>query len=501
MASATQHTREDAGVLLVLSAYTALAMFLAYRLPLWADEAYTLATTSGSLAKAAHQAVGFELQPPLYFMVLWLWRSLNRSLLWGRALGVLCVGTAAWLASRLSRRVAPGLSPAWTAAIFAFNPLSIWSAVELRPYPMALLLGMTLVTAFPSSLLAESSGRRTAVRYGVLSTVALYTQYYLGFLLPAQAAALAILGPRRRIRVYLAILCAVGVASLPIVPWVLDQLPAQAPFGSDGLSVGDVVALLGRGLRYIVPTPLSHQRSWLELVGIVPLALVVVASRKRTGQWSREALWFACIVLAASGCAALAALLVGPENTSERHTIAILPPSLLLLVALCRQTPLRLSRAVLAVLILLDAALLVRQYRPLSKDGDSAHVAGYLDGAARPGEPIFVFPGPNVLPLRFYQRGISPIVALPMEPSLDTFDQTRFPIPDSIALIRRFSEYPPARCALWLVVEPTGKDLGLDFGQPVLEEYVAAHYRELERREFAGNVSVRRLENRRCQNS
>jgi hypothetical protein len=58
--------------------YSAFMMYLCYELNIWVDEAYTLDTTSAkySLSKVIYQSYNFESQPPLYFILLWLWRSL-----------------------------------------------------------------------------------------------------------------------------------------------------------------------------------------------------------------------------------------------------------------------------------------------------------------------------------------------------------------------------------------------------------------------------------------
>lgn len=57
-----------------------LTLPLAARLNLWLDEAYSLHTTGGGTLRALDEAIRHELQAPLYFIVLQLWRELDHSL-------------------------------------------------------------------------------------------------------------------------------------------------------------------------------------------------------------------------------------------------------------------------------------------------------------------------------------------------------------------------------------------------------------------------------------
>src|SRR5581483_2149502 len=55
----------------------ALAFWSSAHKSIWVDEAYTLLTAGNSVAGTWHQAVHFELQPPLYFLVIHLWLKLG----------------------------------------------------------------------------------------------------------------------------------------------------------------------------------------------------------------------------------------------------------------------------------------------------------------------------------------------------------------------------------------------------------------------------------------
>ena len=60
---------------LLILFHICIAIFLAKNLNVWIDEVYSLYTTGEGVRYAIKQSISFELQPPLYFVLLSLWRS------------------------------------------------------------------------------------------------------------------------------------------------------------------------------------------------------------------------------------------------------------------------------------------------------------------------------------------------------------------------------------------------------------------------------------------
>ena len=58
----------------LLAVHLGLTLPLAWKLNLWIDEASSLATSGKTLLFAVRQAFSYELQAPLYFALLNLWR-------------------------------------------------------------------------------------------------------------------------------------------------------------------------------------------------------------------------------------------------------------------------------------------------------------------------------------------------------------------------------------------------------------------------------------------
>ncbi|HVA37720.1 MAG TPA: hypothetical protein VNJ51_08905, partial [Candidatus Dormibacteraeota bacterium] len=73
-----------------VAAQLLLTVPLAFALNIGKDDAYTLASTGQGAAYALHQAIFFEQNAPLYFVVMSLWRAIDGSAPFARLFSVLC---------------------------------------------------------------------------------------------------------------------------------------------------------------------------------------------------------------------------------------------------------------------------------------------------------------------------------------------------------------------------------------------------------------------------
>src|SRR5439155_3068690 len=161
----------------------ALTGWLSWELNVWRDEMYSLHTSALPVPDAARHAIAFELQPPVYFALLAAWRTLDGSIWFARLLSS-CFGAATIVvAAALSRRFAPRLHSAYAAALVATHPFVVWAGTEIRVYALVLFLSTLLTLTFVDAYWAASSRARSRLAFAAVATVALYTQYYLSFVL------------------------------------------------------------------------------------------------------------------------------------------------------------------------------------------------------------------------------------------------------------------------------------------------------------------------------
>ncbi len=198
-----------------LIALTALAAAL--RLPtlgsqsLWLDEVLTGELARGSLGELFHRVAEQEANPPLFYVVEWLWTRVAGtseialrlpSALFGIALVPVAYG--------IGRRLASERAGVALAALVAVHPLLVYYSQEARGYA-AVALACAVGFLF---FLDAVEGRRGALGWAIASAVALGCHYFAIFPIAIEAAILL----ARRGRAALPALAGVGVVGAGPAP-------------------------------------------------------------------------------------------------------------------------------------------------------------------------------------------------------------------------------------------------------------------------------------------
>jgi mannosyltransferase len=489
-------SRERRGVLVVAAIHLALTLFLAARLNLWRDEVYSLHTTSGGLRLAWLRALNFEMQPPFYFVALRVWRLAGGGIFFARVLSVLCGFLAVYSILPLARRFLPGLPAACIAAAFAFHPLTIASAVEIRLYAFALLLSSGLLVTFFDGYLKEPEERWARRAHAVLGLVALYTQYYLGFLLAAGAVSLLVVRKWRSLRHYLFHMLGVGLAFAPMGLIIPSQVTNHTGTVRVPLSLKYTARLIAWRIHaFVLPDAWAPEiLSWAVFLSFgVALALGLVLLFRR-GVSSR--------VLATWSLAATVAVLfscvlrvTGEELFEPRHSAALFLPVILVVWGVADAAGRKVALALTILSVTFAAFSLAYTYRALAKDGDVERVARYLQERERPGEPIVVFPSENAAVLGYYYRGPNVIVPVPWRPDPERFDPREFVLHDADEFWKALGGELAPGSELWIVTFGPRTFLQISYNHDLLERLIASGFVVEEERAFF-KARVRHLRRR-----
>jgi uncharacterized membrane protein len=149
------------------------------RQSLWDDEMSTIKTISTPSSEFVHRFATYETHPPIYFLQLKLWRALGM-----RSLVKLRANSAFWgslsliliyIVGRLYGGDALGLL---VMTFLALAPLHIAYSQEMRPYALAMTIGLAALWALE---------RRAWVGLSALWTALLYTHYWGAFVVLAQS--------------------------------------------------------------------------------------------------------------------------------------------------------------------------------------------------------------------------------------------------------------------------------------------------------------------------
>lgn len=471
---------------LLILLHLGITLTLSNLLNVWIDEAYTLHTTGNGLAYAFTQALRFELQPPLYFLLLSLWRKLNDSVFFARLFSVLCVGLTLKTVIGISRRYLPEVNPVWIIGTIAFNPLLIWAAVEMRVYALVLLISALLLLLFFDGFLQDEPRFASRALYVLVSILALYTQYYLGFLLVAPAFALLVL---RRWRSLAAYLVGMGVVAICFLPMLTVGYSQRRTFSQNVVELNpfreNLIRIIWLIREYLLPLgweSLEFFRRWILRLSILAVPVVLFKYRRHV-TFRHVALW---TILSISTLAFLLLLHVAGESAlQDRHVAMLFLPTILsafgVLALAARSRGLALA---MAIALFFNAISLYEMYRPMAKSGDWNRVASYLMAEEKPGQAILVFHGGNSLPLSYCYKGPNVIVPIPRGDSFETYDDSKYGLKDESEITSALSSVEGEHQQLWLVTHDQCQSFGVDYNCGILEGYVNRNYSVLSDKTF-----------------
>ena len=161
--------------------YALFLLFLCNEMSIWVDEAYTLNTTANSLSKVVHLSYQFEGQPPVYFVILALWRKFNNGIFFARSLSVLFTFLSAYVLNKLLKLIFEKIYTKWVIILFLINPVTIHAGLEIRLYSFLILLSVTLIYLF--YLIYYYNHTSHKILFIIIGVLGVYTQYYFVFLI------------------------------------------------------------------------------------------------------------------------------------------------------------------------------------------------------------------------------------------------------------------------------------------------------------------------------
>lgn len=204
---------------LVLWLAASFLLFASGLLHMHSDEDLSYRATRGTLSDTiTYQTSLQDNQAPLWFVTFWAWRQTIGDAEWAaRVLGLLLTLPALALAYRMARGWFGEFAAVGAVLIAVTNGYFLTYALDIRPYPLVLLVVTISLWAFDRWITRQT--RRAAIFYGVSLALLLYTHYLLVFVIVAQA--IYLIAARKLSRRVLAQgIGAGGLALLLWLPWL-----------------------------------------------------------------------------------------------------------------------------------------------------------------------------------------------------------------------------------------------------------------------------------------
>ncbi len=480
---ALEGVRRPSVAVIAVSLNLLLTLPLAAVLNLWQDEAYTLQSTAHGVGYAFHEALAFEQNAPLYFVLMVFWRHLSENLFFLRLSSILCGAATVALIPALVKRYIPKGNLGFVTLAVAWNPFLIWAAVELRVYALVILLSALLMLLFFDGFLADRRSTRAAVLYALCIAVALYTQYYLAFLVAAQGAAM-LLYRRSAWRPFFASAFAAAILFVPMLIIVPSQVANFRGAFAPPPSVFHSAAILASILwRYVLPLGVPHATVLYIVLSVMAVGAGIAGRRffHASGSAPVVVMLMVAVLIFAAGAYA------GGVHILNRHAASLFVPVMLAVFAAFTflRSPLdrRAASIWFALAMIVSVASLIQTYYALAKPGDWIRSTSYLSAREAPGEPILIFQAENALPFAYYYHGPNRVIAVPEGVDFSRYDVTRFVVKSNAQLQAVF----PKAKHLWLITAGECVAANISFGCGAVERYVASNYKVESDRAFFGS--------------
>lgn len=362
----------------------------------WYDEAVTVhRVLHPSLGATLSIVPRSESNPPLYYLLAWVWtRAFGTSEVGIRSLSALAGIATVPVVWATARRLV-GTPAAWLAAgIVAVNPFLVWYSQEARPYALVTLLAAASLYWWVR--VPEEPSKRALGWWAVFSLLAICTHYFAGFLVGAEAVGLLLLRRDRRVMTAVA---AVGAGVLALAPLALHQAASDHTNWIAAMSLPS--RLLATPEKFALGETATRVRPLLGAAALILAVLTVrlaVTTRSELRRSARVPL------LLAAACLGVPLLLVlaGQDYIWPRNLIvALLPLSIVGGVALATPRRWQMTATLAGLLGLLSiAAVVVVDVRPRLQRADWRDLAPVIGRAAETRAIVVPFIGDE--PLEFY---------------------------------------------------------------------------------------------------
>ncbi|HMS39738.1 MAG TPA: glycosyltransferase family 39 protein [Pyrinomonadaceae bacterium] len=485
-------------VFILIFLHLAIAVPLALTLNIWVDEASTLYTTKSGFFQTFQNIFTDEKQAPLYFLILSLWRKLSDSVFFAQVFSMIFSVAAIFAFARLAKRIWEEKTAIFITAIFAFHPFLIWASFEIRVYSLLIFLSCLLFIFFYDGCLDDeiisrkgaNAQRRAQIFYVLTAVVALYTHYYLGFVLVGAFFALLILRHFAAAKTYFMLMLAVGVAILPLFYIINLQFSDRiSTFQEEKSFIEGARTLWNHFLTFVLPTEIypteeitifSVFRLWIVRVAF--LAALIVFVKNKFKVTDKIIVSFGTIFAVCAMFFLFVYFQLGVGYIETRHAAVFFVAVFVFASAVFVKILPRKSWIFVTVLYSIFSVYgIYALYPNLTKRGDWARIAEYIEKNETENQPIMMFQVYDAIALPVYYKGKNRI--LPDEKFFSFFIEAEAGSVESYRNQLEFiiKKIPPDVWEIWLL---TNDKCEVKRTCEPLEKFIEANYTIIEEKDF-----------------
>lgn len=487
-----------------LVAYAVFAIYLSIELNVWEDETYSLHTSSNSLPIVISQSYNFEGQPPVYFVLLALWRLINPGIFFARIFSLLLIAFSAIIFYRLVRLISGNDSSRWLVIIFLLNPFTLWAALEIRTYALLIFLSSASIYYFFRYYIDNKI--KYLYFFLAICIIGIYTQYFFAFLVFALAFSILLLKGWKMFFKICLYLIPVVLVFLPNLFFVNNQLALSQSQKFDYSIFSRLSAVLHTPQDFMLAlniVPFGLVTRWV--IKTIFAALMIYAyfklfkKFKVQGNTHLERINLILISISVLIILYSAAVAITSVRYNNKY-MAIVFPLFMLLFSIFKIHSSIYRKLIFGIISLYFAVVLALNYKYPIKYYDFKSIAKYIVKIQRPYEPILFFSKVLMPPFSYYYYGHNPLIPLP---SL-TYDHNYYQnnINDTSQLRKSIEKIYTASKSYLLITDSLSRSLyDLKMDKKMVDACLNAHYKvTLDTNSFGENnnkkLRIRRLEKR-----
>jgi uncharacterized membrane protein len=396
---------------------------IAYILNIWYDESISLSTSSGSIIKAIQNSVTDELQPPVYFVLLTIWRKLDSSYFFARLLSILFSSASIFISYKFIKKFLNVKNYSLAAFLISINPFLIYYSLEIRLYTFLIFLSGILIYLMYEIYLYGNNSKLHRIIFTLISILAIHTQYYMLFFIFGIGVTVLIYKGWERFKIFLIDMVLPAISLIGIIPY-FDSVTSQAKLHGATIKlklVSNVNFIITRINSYIFASDssLGIYNKYENIFFILLIAIIFLFSiKKHLKEFfkviSLKKYSTLPIILILLACLLIIIFKMGRGPLTIRHTAILFLPLLYFVITLINISS---NRKILVFWFILFVSLysitLVKTFRPpLGKEGDGIRIAEYLEKHEKENQLILVPYNIIGMPLKVHYVGNNSIISL-----------------------------------------------------------------------------------------
>jgi hypothetical protein len=328
---------------------------------------------------------------------------------------------------------------------------------------------------FVEGYISEETKIKKRNLYLIFSVLALYTHYYLGFLLLANGLVLVLLRRWKSMSQYLLGMAIVAICFAPMLLILHYQKSSHVVPGYMVSYFNNFKIVYWRIKDYILPS--GEGLKFFEISKMIFPVWVVGGLIYVLKKWRSFFIPYNAVLLSATGVLSFFFIIFisfyGRDLAQPRHTTVLFIPAILLSFSVLINIRKKVVYMTIGLIIFTYYGISIENFfNKNAKDGDWKRVSQFLMEKENKSEPILILRNWGLLPLSYYYQGKNILIPIPNSLKWDTYDISSQVIDSEKIIDEALNNESEKKGRFWLVTYQTEPYLGIDIKPEIIERYI-----------------------------